>query len=149
MTDVPNRPTENRQGVGGESPPVLVVEDEMLIQMLAVEYVEELGFTAETASSAAEAKTKLAALHGRAAAVLVDVGLPDESGDILAGALRAAYPDVPIVFASGQSEARLRDRFKGQAAMGFLAKPYVLDQMRAALAEAGVLARSSTGLDNR
>src|SRR5258708_36586456 len=100
MTDVPGQPARNRQGLSGAAPPVLVVEDEMLIQMLAVEYVEELGFTAETASSAAEAKSRLAALQGRAAAVLVDVGLPDEPGDVLVSALRAAYPNLPVIFAS-------------------------------------------------
>ena len=149
MSDVPNRPAEDRQNFGDAPPPVLVVEDEMLIQMLAVEYVEELGFPAETASSAAEARVKLAGLHGRAAAVVVDVGLPDESGDVFVKALRAAYPNLPIVFASGQSEAGLRDRFKGYPAMSFLAKPYVLEQLRTALAEAGVLAQSATRLGNR
>jgi DNA-binding NtrC family response regulator len=144
MTDVPGQPARNRQGFGDAPAPVLVVEDEMLIQMLAVEYIEELGLTAETASTAAEAKTRLAALQGRAAAVLVDVGLPDEPGDILVGALRAVYPNLPVIFASGQSEAALRDRFKGQAAIGFLPKPYILEQMRSALAEAGVFGSSAT-----
>jgi CheY-like chemotaxis protein len=143
MTDAPDQPAGNRQGFGN-APPVLVVEDEVLIQMLAVEYIEELGLTAETASSAAEAKSRLAALQGRAAAILVDIGLPDAPGDVLVSELRAVYPNLPVVFASGQSEAALRDQFRGQAAMGFLAKPYVLEQMRSALAEAGVLASSQT-----
>jgi CheY-like chemotaxis protein len=125
---------------GDAPPPVLVVEDEMLIQMLAVEYLEELGFQAQTASSAEQAKRCLANLHGRVAAVLVDVGLPDSPGDVLVAELRALYPDLPVVFASGQSETTLREQFKGQRAIGFLAKPYVLDQMRSALGEIGILA---------
>ncbi len=112
----------------------------MLIQMLAVEYLEELGFQAQTAGSAAEAKGKLAILHGRVAAVLVDVGLPDAPGDVLVAEMRALYPDLPVVFASGRSETALREQFRGQRAIGFLAKPYVLEQMRSALSEIGVLA---------
>jgi CheY-like chemotaxis protein len=148
MTDMPDQTSGNRSDLDKEPSslrraeshrPVLVVEDEMLIQMLAVEYLEELGFQAQTASSAAEAKSRLAALHGQVAAVLVDIGLPDAPGDVLVSELRAVYPDLPVIFASGQSEATLREQFKGQRAISFLAKPYVLEQMRSALGKAGIL----------
>ncbi|MGA2043796.1 MAG: response regulator [Roseiarcus sp.] len=117
---------------------ILLVDDEMLIQMLGADYLEELGFASEVAGSAADARTRLAAHGGAFAAVILDVGLPDASGDALVGELRAIYPDLPILIASGHSEAALRDRFKGQRALGFLSKPYSLEQMRAALGALGV-----------
>jgi CheY-like chemotaxis protein len=118
---------------------VLVVEDEMLIQMLAAEFLEELGLVAEAAGSAAAAKSKLAALHGEFAAALIDIGLPDAPGDILVAELRATYPEMPIVVASGHTEAALRDRIKSERTVGFLTKPYALEEMRSALRAVGVL----------
>jgi DNA-binding NtrC family response regulator len=128
------------QGRPDSSPAcVLVVEDELLIQMLAVEFLEELGLAAETADSAAAAKSKLAALRGEVAAVLIDIGLPDTRGDVLFGELRAIYPNLPVVIASGHSVEALRNQFKDQPAMAFLGKPYAPEQMRTALRAVGVL----------
>ncbi|MGL1668920.1 hypothetical protein ACSTHX_00365, partial [Vibrio parahaemolyticus] len=45
-------------------PKILVVEDEVLIQMLVIAYLEELGFVVEATGTAAEAKSKLALLNG-------------------------------------------------------------------------------------
>jgi CheY-like chemotaxis protein len=125
---------------GAAAARILLVEDEMLIQMLAAEYLEELGFAAELAGSAAAARSKLALLKGEVAAVVLDIGLPDASGDVLVAELRAVYPDLRIVIASGHSEHALRERFKAHQTLGYLSKPYSLDQMRAALAAVGVVA---------
>src|SRR5271163_4204565 len=67
---------------------ILVVEDEALIQMLAAEYLEELGFKTEVAGSASAAKSKLALLKGELVAAIVDMGLPDVTGDALVGEMR-------------------------------------------------------------
>ena len=117
----------------GAPPRILVVEDEALIGALAVENLEELGFAAEVVGTAAAARSALGLLEGRVAAAIIDIGLPDAPGDVLVGQLRALYPELPIVVSSGHSEAVLRDRFKGQRAIGFLNKPYSLEQMRSAL----------------
>jgi DNA-binding response OmpR family regulator len=119
---------------------ILVVEDEMLIQMLAAEILEELGFNAETAGSAAEAKSKLSLLKGEVDAVILDIGLPDARGDVMLGEIRAAYPALPVLITSGQDEAGLRTQFVGLERVGFLSKPYVLGQLRSALASVGVVA---------
>ncbi len=122
------------------SPPrILVVEDEVLIQMVVTDILEDLGLIAEVAGSAAAAKSKLALLTGEVAAAIVDVGLPDASGDVLVNELRAIYPSLPIVVASGHSEATLRDQFKGYEKLGFMAKPYSSEQLASALRSVGVL----------
>jgi DNA-binding response OmpR family regulator len=119
---------------------ILVVEDEVLIQMLAAENLEDLGFKAEIAGSAAAAKSLVASLEGDVAAAIVDMGLPDATGDVLVSELRAIYPKLPIVVSSGQSEASLLDRFKGHELVGFLTKPYAMEQLERALRSIGVLA---------
>jgi len=118
---------------------ILVVEDEVLIQMLIAEYLEELGFKSEVAGSASAAKSKLALLKGEFAAAIVDIGLPDATGDALVGELRGIYPGLPILVASGESEASLLDQFKGHERMAVLAKPYTIAQLNSALRSIGVL----------
>jgi CheY-like chemotaxis protein len=54
---------------------------------------------------------------------VIDVGLPDRTGDMLVGELRALYPTLPVVIASGDEEAHLRQRFKADHPIAFLNKP--------------------------
>ena len=103
---------------------VLLVEDEVLVQMLAVEYLEELGYRVETAGSVAEAMDKVKLLNGQIDLAVVDLGLPDRDGEVLVGALRALYPHLPMVIASGYEEDAVRKRFGGDALISFLRKPY-------------------------
>ena len=71
---------------------ILLVEDEALIQMLATDYLEEAGFTVETAGSATEAMNKLALMPGGVDAVVLDIGLPDRRGEALFREIRALIP---------------------------------------------------------
>jgi CheY-like chemotaxis protein len=116
---------------------ILLVEDEILIQMLAVDQLESLGFKVETAASADEAMRKIK-LNGDLEAAIVDIGLPDRKGDVLIGEMRAIYPSMPIVVASGYGEAEAKKRFRSDERVSFLAKPYATDQLRAALAALNV-----------
>jgi PAS domain S-box-containing protein len=116
---------------------ILLVEDEMLIQMLAVDQLESLGFKVETAASATEAMNKIK-LNGDVDAVIVDIGLPDRKGDVLIGELRAIHPSMPIVVASGYGEAAIHKRFEDDDNITFLSKPYATDQLKAALAALNV-----------
>jgi response regulator RpfG family c-di-GMP phosphodiesterase len=62
---------------------ILLVEDEPLIQMLATDFLEDVGLKVDTAGTAREALNKLALVSGGFAAVIVDIGLPDRKGDDL------------------------------------------------------------------
>ena len=83
----------------------LLVEDEPLIQMLAVEYLEGRGFTVYKAGSATEAINTLGLLPGGVDAVVVDIGLPDRKGDEL-GPRNACASSV---LARGLCHGRRRD----------------------------------------
>jgi len=124
---------------GAEPARILVVEDEVMLQMLATDLLEELGLKVEVAGSATEAMAKLRLASGRISAAIVDVGLPDRRGDALASEMLASYPSMPIVFSTGYEESGLRDRFRQQRQIAFLRKPYTSDQLRAALRDVGQL----------
>src|SRR5688572_29763594 len=102
---------------------ILVVEDEFLVRMFAVDALEDAGFRVLQAGTAAEA---IQALRGApdVRAALVDIGLPDRPGDELAAEIHALRSDLPIIIASGRSGRELRERFAGNPHVAILVKPY-------------------------
>ena len=117
---------------------VLLVEDEVLIQMLAIEYLEDGGFQVDAAGTATDAMNKLARIPGGFDAVIIDIGLPDRRGDVLLQELRALYPTLPIVLATGHNPLELRDTFKDQTKLSIVTKPYTAEALIAALRKLGV-----------
>ncbi|MCD6073271.1 MAG: domain S-box protein [Rhodospirillales bacterium] len=123
----------------GRSPGrILLVEDEALIQMLAVEFLETAGFAVDTAGSATEAMNRLRLIPGGMDAAVVDIGLPDRQGDELVREMRAMYPSLPVVIASGRGIDDLRAAFKGQQKIVVLSKPYLESDLIAALRTLGL-----------
>lgn len=118
---------------------ILVVEDELLVRMFAVDALEDAGFRVLQAGTAAEA---LQALQGSpdVQAALLDIGLPDRPGDQLASEIHALRADLPIVIASGRSGRELRERFAGNPRVTILVKPYTASLLLDALAAVQVTA---------
>ena len=117
---------------------VLLVEDEVMIQMLAVEYLEEVGIKVDTASSANDALNKLRLIPGGVDAVIIDMGLPDRRGDILVREIRSIYPSLPIVIASGHGAEDVQNIFKSTPSIAFVGKPYTSDDLSGALRSFGI-----------
>ena len=116
---------------------VLIVEDEPLLQMLARQYVEEFGLKADVAGSATAAMGKLRLVPGGVDAVLIDVGLPDRTGDVLVREIRALFPALPIVLTTGAPIAELKRQFADDRNIAYAGKPYTIDKIRGALATLG------------
>jgi CheY-like chemotaxis protein len=116
---------------------ILVVEDELLVRMFAVDALEDAGFRVLQAGTAAEALQALQRSPDVRAA-LVDIGLPDRPGDQLATQIHALRADLPIVIASGRSGHELRDTFAGNQRVTVLVKPYTAMLLLDALAAVGV-----------
>ncbi|MDM9623336.1 response regulator [Rhizobium sp. S96] len=114
---------------------VLVVEDEPLILMSTADMLIELGHTVHEAASAEGALTVMET--ERVDILLTDVGLPGMSGIDLAQQVRELWPTVRIVFASGDERAKMASGITDALQ---LSKPFTLDGLRAALAEASTSA---------
>jgi PAS domain S-box-containing protein len=84
-------------------PVVLVVEDDGLVRLAAVEMIQALGFDA---IQAADADTALRQLKGesRVDILFTDIGLPGMRGPDLAQAALALRPNLKIIFASGYAD---------------------------------------------
>lgn len=111
-------------------PAVLIVEDEPLLMMEAVDVVEDAGFAALEAASAREA---IAILEARRDIVVVftDINLAGSiDGLQLARIVRERWPPIKLLVSSGRILAREEDL---PAASLFLPKPYRAEQVHAML----------------
>ena len=119
------------------APAILVVEDELLVRMFAVDALEDAGFRVLEAGTATEA---MKALNGatNVRAALIDMGLPDRPGDQLADEIQALRADLPIVIVSGRSGRELRERFAASPRIAILVKPYTAPLLLETLAGVGV-----------
>ena len=100
---------------------VLIVEDEILLRIAAVEMIEEAGFETVEAGSAAEAISILES-RSNIRVVFTDIQMPGSMDGLkLAAAVRSRWPLIKIMAASGRSCIREGDLPKGGV---FLAKPY-------------------------
>jgi CheY-like chemotaxis protein len=84
---------------------VLVVEDEMILRMRAVDMVEDAGYTSVEAVDADEA---VAILESRSdiALMFTDIQMPGSMDGLrLAHAVRERWPPIKIILVSGQLKA--------------------------------------------
>jgi CheY-like chemotaxis protein len=100
---------------------VLVVEDEPLLRLMAIDLVEKIGFEAIEAADADEAVLILEA-RTDIQIVFTDIDMPGSmDGMMLAAAVRDRWPPIEIVIVSGHSrpaDSELPDRSV------FFSKPY-------------------------
>ena len=112
---------------------ILVVEDEPLIRMLAVEMLDVLGFGAVEAADAAEALAIDTDTLNSAAALMVDLGLPDLPGEEVVRRLLQKRPDLPVIVTSGSDAAAAAQRLGLRHSVTILEKPYQLRDLERAL----------------
>jgi PAS domain S-box-containing protein len=114
-----------------EGATVLLVEDDELIRLTTTEMLSDIGCKVREAVTAREALTILD--EGQVDILLTDVGLPGVSGLQLANDVRARWPDLFIVLATGDSG------IKSEAARLnalFIVKPYTPESLRQSLEHA-------------
>jgi CheY-like chemotaxis protein len=113
-------------------PVVLIVEDEFLLRMDAVDTVKEAGFEAVEAANADEAIEILEA-RPDITVVFTDIQMPGSMDGLkLAQAVRGRWPPIKIVATSGHAHVSESDLPKGSR---FLPKPYSATQITGVLRE--------------
>src|SRR5215208_2707988 len=115
------------------SPPkVLVVEDEMVLRMRAVDIVEDAGFTPIQAVDADQALSILE-MRSDISLLFSDIQMPGSMDGLkLAHAVHDRWPCIKIILVSGQTELADTDR---PADSRFFDKPLEMKQMIAELQE--------------
>ena len=111
-------------------PVVLVVEDEPLLRMHAVDMIEAAGFAVVEASNADEA-VRLLEARMDIRVVFTDIDMPGSmDGMKLAAAVRDRWPPIEIIMTSGFTMPRLSDIPKRGL---FFSKPYDDDKVIGAI----------------
>lgn len=111
---------------------ILVVDDDDQLRTIAVRILRRSGYTTLEASDGVAAIdiAKGAAVD----LVLTDVFLPGMEGSTMAAAMRAIYPELPIVFMSGGDETVAKtEEIKGSL---FLPKPFTPKSLSETVARA-------------
>ncbi|MEP7364665.1 MAG: response regulator [Acidobacteriota bacterium] len=113
---------------------LLLVEDESSLRTLLARFLQRAGYRVVTAGGGEEALRLFAADPARFAAAVVDLTLPDMSGETLLARLRERRSELPVLVSSGT--ARSSNEFAaGGAPTRFLQKPYLPARLVEALAE--------------
>jgi PAS domain S-box-containing protein len=105
---------------------VLVVDDERLVREMVKAALEHYGYKVLVADSGLAAIDVLKRHPGDIALVILDLSMPNMSGEEALPELRKIRPEVKVLVSSGYSEAETMTLFKGQQVSGFIQKPYTV-----------------------
>ena len=113
---------------------ILVVDDEPHVSEMLAEYLGDLGYAVTVATTGADA-LRMAA-ESRPDAVLLDMRLPDTTGDRLLAKLLALDNSLPIVMLSGDGEDGIARQMIAAGALDYLSKPFDFTVFRRTIVEA-------------
>ena len=109
-----------------------MVEDVALIRLTTVDMVEEIGFVTAEAGDGAEALAILQKDDG-IEILLTDLGLPRMNGRQLVEEALRLKPGLKVIIASGYSTSEDEGGARLPATVGYLTKPFDMQQLRRAL----------------
>jgi two-component system cell cycle sensor histidine kinase/response regulator CckA len=113
---------------------ILVVDDEESICTIAARMLQRLGYRAITASGGQAAIALFEEHAQQVVCVLLDMTMPDMSGEAVGRAIQAIDPNARIVMMSGHAEDDMISRMSDVKLAGFLQKPFNLERMRSTVA---------------
>jgi len=123
-------PVRERWGGSGT---VLLVDDDPDVREVTEYMLRDLGFDVTTAADGRRAIEEFRADSDKIAAVVLDMTMPELSGDEVLAAVRHTHPETPIVLMSGFSKRYAAARIRGDPRCSFLQKPFEPEELAAAL----------------
>jgi CheY-like chemotaxis protein len=106
---------------------ILVVDDEPLIRMVAVEILEDHGYSVVEAEDGPSA-LKILGARPDIDLLVTDVGLPNGmNGRQVADAIRVQRPDLPVLFITGYAENAVLNHGHLEHGMQVMTKPFSAD----------------------
>lgn len=123
---------------------ILVVEDNKEVGEFSTELLHDLGYKTRWVGSAREALALLAEDQTPFDLVFSDVIMPGMNGVELAGAIRDAYPGLPVILTSGYSHALAEN---GGHGFELIQKPYSVEALSRVLRRA-IAERSTSVADD-
>ena len=130
----PEKPAEAPELQEGGT--LLVVEDEEMVRKMTVAMLTSLGFTVLTAKDGVEALEVFRQHPFEICCVLCDLTMPRMNGWETLTALRQIAPGIPVILASGYSEAQVMEGNHPELPQACLSKPYRREQLCQAVRQA-------------
>jgi len=121
--------TSDWKGIGT----VLIADDEELVCNVCKEMLRHFGFQTLEAHDGQQALELFREQANEIDYVLLDLTMPNLDGEQTFKEMRKLRPEVKVILISGYSKDDLSQRFSGQGLVGFLQKPFSLDDLRQAL----------------
>jgi PAS domain S-box-containing protein len=112
---------------------ILVVDDEETLRNLAKDLLEAYGYQVLLAADGPEAIEVYEQHHHDIALVLLDVVMPKMSGHEVCRRLHTINSQVKVIFASGYCPPEEVDKIWQAGVMGFIPKPYQIEELAAEL----------------
>jgi len=116
---------------GSASRRVLLVEDDAGLRSLIVKHLEAMGCQVDAAATAESAHAILSAARSPYHVLIADVHLPDGTGLSVARAAHETQPNLPLVFITGDGDARVASEALRCDPAGYLLKPFELTELDA------------------
>lgn len=129
--DSVTRPDPANQGSVRGSETIMLVEDDVVLREVVVEYLTSLGYFVLEAHDCANA-LELCQQHSSAVDLLItDVVMPDMNGPTLAENVRDLLPKIKVLFMSGYPSADVQRAESVASKLNFLAKPFNASELGA------------------
>jgi CheY-like chemotaxis protein len=114
---------------------VLVVDDEEDVRRVVKMMLEDAGFAVLAAADGQEALSTFQERGDEIDVVILDMTMPQLSGEEVFREMRQIQPDVRVILTTGYSAQDATHRFGGQEPAAFLQKPYRVGALVAKLRE--------------
>ena len=122
------KPSDKKSRGGTET--ILVLEDDISVRHISVRMLRGLGYEVIEAANGNDARRLLSENGGRRVDLLLtDLVMPQMSGRRFADSLRAAHPNIRVLFISGYLEESLQPGDRCEPGMFFLPKPFDSEQL--------------------
>ncbi len=109
---------------------VLVIDDDENILEVAQAMLEDSGWNSMSATDGESGIELFRQHHAEITAIILDMTMPGLNGLATLEGLQAIAADVKIILSSGYSEQKASQHFAGKGIVGFLQKPYSLEQLQ-------------------
>jgi PAS domain S-box-containing protein len=117
--------------------PILLVEDEDMVLKTTRAMLERIGFEVLIAKNGMEALEIFREKRVEIEMVLTDLSMPRMNGWATLSAIRNLRPDIPVILASGYSEAQIMaEEHPPISSLVFLKKPYHIEGLRNVITKA-------------
>ncbi len=132
-------PAAEVESVEEPSPRILVVDDEPQVRGAVAHILRRRGYTVETVGDGTSALAALAT--GGPSVIVSDISMPGMDGIALTRAVREVDFDTPIILLTGAPSLETAKSAIELGAFRYLTKPFVRDELEAAVARALVVRR--------